>query len=180
MANLCSNFVIFSGDPAAIENAKALFNKIQTQQETTGQWYLPQYVTAEFSHMQDIVVNDNAINYETRWAPNLQGLKQIADHFKLDFVSQYDEMSNCIFGEATYIKGTLLDVCLDRKDFKKCNDIAKLEELLEKKKAENPYFKTTSNITKAELDQLYGEMTPADLVLKFAEHKNFEKASAAF
>lgn len=148
MANLCSNCVVFSGDPATIENAKALFKEIQTQQETTGQWYLPPYVTAEFSHMQDIVVHENTINYETRWLPNLPGLIQIANHFNLDFVSHYKEPANGVFGEANYINGTLFD--------------------------------SSSQISKEDLLQLYGDLTEPDLVLKFAEHRNFEKARELF
>ena len=54
------------------------------------------------------------------------------------------------------------------------------EDLLKKKIAEKQYFTTTNNITKEELDQLYGDMTKADLVLKFAEHKNLEGARAEF
>ncbi|MDP9079952.1 MAG: hypothetical protein M3O71_21205 [Bacteroidota bacterium] len=49
--------------------------------------------------------------------PNLQGLKQIADHFQLGFVNYYDELANGIFGEAIYTKGNLLDICLDPADF---------------------------------------------------------------
>jgi len=197
MANLCSNCVIFSGDETALANVKELFQEIQDQQEATGKWYLPEYVTAAFSHMQDITIHENSINYETRWSPNLQGLVQIANHFNLDFKSYYDEMSNGVFGEATYIKGSLLDVCLDPEDLQGYhfdaanqtynykgetyeNETPIFERILEEKKAGNHYFKTTNNISKEELNQLYGEMTDADLVLKFAEHKNFEKARAAF
>ena len=197
MANMCSNCVIFSGNPKAIEDVKALFKEIEDQQEATGQWHLPPYVTAESGHMQDICINDNTINYETMWSPNLQGLVQIANHFNLDFVSYYDEMSNGIFGEASYIKGTLIDVCLDAEDmvaygFDAANQVFTyngqeyenetpiFEKMLDEKKSANPYFKTKSDISKDELHQLYGELTEADFVLKFAEYKNFEKAREVF
>ncbi|MDP9079951.1 MAG: hypothetical protein M3O71_21200 [Bacteroidota bacterium] len=52
--------------------------------------------------------------------------------------------------------------------------------MLVEKKANNPYFQTTSNLTKEELTGLYGELLPGDLILKFAEHKNFVQARAAF
>jgi hypothetical protein len=169
MANLCSNCVIFSGEPSAIESVKAVFKTIQDQQEATGKWSLPDYVTADFSNMQDISINENTINYETRGYPNLQGLVQIANHFKLDFVSYYDEPANGISGKASYKKGTLLE-----------NETPISVKMIEEKKADNPYFKTTNSITKKELNQLYGELLEGDLLLKFAQHKNFDKAREVF
>src|SRR5580704_4211771 len=42
-------------------------------------------------------------------------------------------------------------------------------------------FVSTGDITRLELYQLYGpELMPADIVLKFAEHKNFDAAKEAF
>lgn len=169
MANMCSNCVIFSGEPSAVESVKAVFKEIQDQQEATGRWHLPEYVTADFSNMQDITINENTINYETRWYPNLQGLVQIANHFKLDFVSYYDEPGNGVFGQASYKKGTLLE-----------NDAPISVKMIEEKKVDNPYFKSTSNISKEDLKQLYGELLEGDLLLKFAEHKNFDKAREVF
>jgi len=197
MANMCSNVVVFTGDPAAVENVKALFKEIEQKQNETGKWHLPPYVTANFSHMQDISMDNEKINYETRWYPNLQGLVQIADHFQLDFVNHYDEVANGVFGEASYTKGTLLDICLDPADFQAYdfdpatrlftyngqtyeNETPIFEKMIEEKKADNPYFKTTSEVTKEELAELYGELLPGDIVLKFAEHKNFVKANEAF
>jgi len=194
---MCNNIVVFTGDPAALENVKALFKEIQDRQETTGQWYLPPYVTAESSHMLNIAIDQNTINYDTRWLPNLQGLIQIADHYKLDFVSYYNELADWVFGEATYTKGNLLDICLDPADFQTYrfdpgtrlfsyngqtfeNETPVFEAMLEEKKANNPYFKTTSDIAKEQLVQLYGDLLPGDLVLKFAEHKNFDKARETF
>jgi hypothetical protein len=41
-------------------------------------------------------------------------------------------------------------------------------------------FKSTGNITLEELTAIYPGMLPGDIVLKFAEHKNFDAARAAF
>jgi len=64
-----------------LEKVKALFREIQETQERTGKSHLPPYVIAEFSNMLNIFIEDDKINYETRWYPNLEGLVQIADHF---------------------------------------------------------------------------------------------------
>jgi hypothetical protein len=73
MANMCDNSVVFTGDPAAIENVKSLFKKIEEKQSKTGKWHLPPYVTAPFSYIQDISIDGEKINYQTRWYPNLKG-----------------------------------------------------------------------------------------------------------
>ncbi|QHS55859.1 hypothetical protein GWR56_10065 [Mucilaginibacter sp. 14171R-50] len=42
--------------------------------------------------------------------------------------------------------------------------------------SKQPAFKSTGTITEKELNDLYGPMFPVELVLKFAEHKNFDAA----
>jgi hypothetical protein len=85
--------------------------------------------------MLDITVSDEKIYYESRWFPNLAGLVQIADYHHLDFVSQYDELANGIFGEAHYMKGELHDYRLDTADFQQVDaySIPALEQALERK-----------------------------------------------
>ena len=46
--------------------------------------------------------------------------------------------------------------------------------------SKQPAFKSTGTITEKELNELYGPLFPADLVLKFAEHKNFDAARESF
>lgn len=182
MANICNNIVVFTGEPAALENVKLLFKEIQDTQEATGKWHLPPYVTADFSHMQDITINDQKITYETRWYPNLQGLIQIADHHQLDFVNQYDELANGIFGEAHYVKGKFHDFRLETADLENvdAHDVAALEKALDRKIRNEVYFKSTGTITKAELNELYGDLLEGNLLIKFATHKNFDKAREIF
>lgn len=182
MANMCNNSVVFTGEAAAVENVKALFQEIQDKQEATGNWYLPPYVTADFSKMLDITVGDEKIDYETRWLPNLAGLIQIADHHGLNFANKFDELANGVFGEAGYRDGEFYDIRLELTDFQHIDafDTAALEQALDLKIQQELYFKTTSNITGAELTALYGDLLEGDLLLKFATHKNFDKASEIF
>jgi hypothetical protein len=102
MANWCNNYLILSGTAAAIEDSVKIFTKIEEEQNRTGKYYLPEFVTAESSNMTDIIVVENTINYQTRWVPNLEALVQIAKHTGVDFASQYDELQMGIIGEATY------------------------------------------------------------------------------
>ena len=62
MANMCDNSVVFTGDRSAVESVKALFKEIEEKQTQTQQWHLPPYVTADFSHMQDISIDQEKIN----------------------------------------------------------------------------------------------------------------------
>jgi hypothetical protein len=45
---------------------------------------------------------------------------------------------------------------------------------------QNPMFKSTGNITRQELESLYGPLLRGELVIKFAEHKNFAAAREEF
>jgi Ferredoxin-like domain in Api92-like protein len=114
MANMCDNSVIFTGSPAAIKNVKTLFKEMQEKQEQTGKWCLPSYVTAPFSYMQDIVVNHEKVTFQTRWYPNFEGLIQIADHFQLDFMMNYYQLTDGISGEASYKNKLFNDNRLDK------------------------------------------------------------------
>jgi hypothetical protein len=197
MANWCNNYLILNGTEAGIQNTIKIFSEIEEQQNQTGKYYLPEFVTAESSHMTDIVVSENTINYQTRWVPNLEALVQIARRTGVDFVSQYDELQMGIIGEATYQNGVFSNVRLDGNDLQQYHyDIdtatylyngqnyedewSVLLELLENKKAGLKEFQTTNNITANELTQLYGDLSAADFVLKFAEHKNFDSARNSF
>lgn len=197
MANWCNNYLVLNGTEAAIQNTIKVFSEIEEEQNRTGKYYLPEFVTAESSQMTDIVVSENTINYQTRWVPNLEALVQIARHTGVDFVSQYDELQMGIIGEASYQNGEFSNVRLDGNDLQQYrydigtamylyngrnyeDEWSVLMELLETKKAGLKEFQTTNNITADELTQLYGELSAADVVLKFAEHKNFDSARNSF
>jgi Ferredoxin-like domain in Api92-like protein len=168
MANMCENSIVFTGNPAAVENVKALFKEIEEKQNETGKWHLPPYVTANFSHMQDISIDQEKINYETRWYPNFEGLIQIADHYQLDFVNNYNELANGLFGEATYKNSVFNDIRLEPEDFQAYQYDKEIglfvydgknysfewpifEKLLERRKENELYLKIKSNDTGSQI-----------------------------
>ena len=63
--------------------------------------------------------NDNTevFQYQTKWSPNIEIVQKIAEHYKLDFVQDYEEMGNLVYGKATYNNGTLQDIYLEDDDF---------------------------------------------------------------
>jgi hypothetical protein len=184
MANWCNNSVYFSGTPANLEQVSRLFNNIHEKH------WLPPFVT-------EIQVHHENVSYRSRWIPNNEALVQIATQYALDFVNCYDEPVTGLFGETNFSNGVLSNIRLDGDDLKSSlydpetnrftykgqnypDEWPILVQLLEQKKFNSLYLKTTNNITKQELIQRYGELGDPDLVLKFAEHKNFDQAREVF
>ena len=102
MANYCSNSVLFLGDAATVAEIKDVFANIEREQQRTQHYHLPDFVTGDKGHMLDICFNEDWINYESRWQPNLDLLVQFAEHYKVDFINRFDEMTNGMYGEAVY------------------------------------------------------------------------------
>lgn len=48
------------------------------------------------------------------------------------------------------------------------------------KPSEEDLYRSTGKVTREDLDKLYHDMSPADIVLRLAEHKNFDAARAEF
>lgn len=114
MANWCQNSVRFTGETEAVEAAHALFKEL-AENEEHDKFDLPGFITVETSIIAGIWIKDDTINYKTRWAPNLQALQQIAEHFGAGFVNRYSERGMGIFGEAIYERGLGQDIRLDHK-----------------------------------------------------------------
>lgn len=120
MANWCSNTVVFEGEPEAIEQIQQLFKTMteKQQQENCGQ--LPEFSDdTNGGWFFDIYQDDDVIGilqYETKWSPNIEVVQKIAEHYKVDFVQEYAEVGNQIYGKATYSEGILDDVCLSDED----------------------------------------------------------------
>lgn len=151
MANWCNNTIIFQGSPEQIECIAAEFLRMEQLQTATGEGQLPPYCKDETGYVFDIQWMDDAINYQTRWSPNREVMVRIADHYQVGFSYSYEEMGNCIYGEAHYQSGVLEDTGLEYAEFMQYqydeqadhyifegetfeNDLEILETLLERKK----------------------------------------------
>lgn len=194
---MCYNKVVFSGDEAAVENVRAFFKDLQ---EKEAQNIMPWEVTpliGNHGYLDNVWQKEGAVHFRSRWVPKLEMLVEIAIQYGVNFTNNYREPGMRLFGEASYGKGAYTDTRLDGRDFQAIvyneqtgvfhfegktynDDWPIMEQLLERKKARDLNFNTTSDITKEQLLQLYDELLPADFVLKFAEHKNFDGARKAF
>ncbi|MCH5684610.1 hypothetical protein LWM68_10240 [Niabella sp. W65] len=60
---------------------------------------------------------EDTLYYETKWLPNTEAVKQIAEHFKVDFSYEYEELGCLVYGKAIFENGNLTETCLDSQDF---------------------------------------------------------------
>ena len=87
------------------------------------------WTTSEFvsdknrGYFFDILLEDGdcIFNYQTRWSPNTEILLQIAEHFKVDFIYNYEEIGNQIYGVAVYSNNELTEIYLEEEDFEQYN-----------------------------------------------------------
>ena len=121
MANWCSNTVVFEGSPEAIEQIKWLFQAMATKEQQEQKGQLPDFVNQHNGgYFFDLYLdNDNTevFQYQTKWSPNIEIVQEIAERYKVDFVQDYEEMGNLIYGQARYYKGILQDIYLEDEDF---------------------------------------------------------------
>lgn len=117
MPNWCMNFVEFVGEPASVEQIKDLFDVLAKKESEERCGQQPDFVTDPQNYFFEIRWDDGYLYYETKWAPNIQDVKLIADHFQVGFIYQYEESGMEIYGEAVYLNGTLTEVDLDQDDF---------------------------------------------------------------
>lgn len=100
MANWCSNTVVFEGSSEAIKQIQQLFQAMKENEEKTSHGQLPHFVSningGYFFNLYWNEGDEGMFQYETKWSPNSEVLRSIADMFKVDFVLDYEEMGNLI------------------------------------------------------------------------------------
>ena len=236
MANWCDNSVEFAGEKRQLALAMKLFKDMSSKGSKTG-GQLPYFIDKSQPHFFDIRIDKSKIFYDTEWEPNNQVLREIANHFKVDFVNNYDQLDNGLYGKAIYDGKVMLDVRLEAADFYSYDFdpgakvylfegetyeyvMPILDLLLERRVVEamkilnstrqniaatnstgemlkrgkvsfasegtvpgagkTSAFINSSNISAQELTTLYGELLQGDLLLKFAEHGNYDGAKVIF
>ena len=121
MANWCSNTVGFKGTPEAIDQIRWLFQAMATKEQQEQKGQLPDWVNQHnggyFFDLYSDKDNTEVFQYQTKWSPNIEIVQEIAKHYKVDFVQDYEEMGNLVYGQATYNNGTLQDIYLEDDDF---------------------------------------------------------------
>ena len=123
MANWCSNMVVFEGNPEAIEQIQQLFQTMKGREEKEEQGQLPDFVpNTNGGYFFNIYWNDGdkgIYQYETKWSPNIEVLKTIAEQYQIGLIQNYEEMGNLVYGSANYSDKLLTDIYLEYEDFEK-------------------------------------------------------------
>ena len=121
MANWCSNTVVFEGKPEAIEQIQQLFKSMAEKQQEENCGQLPDFVSdSNGGWFFDIYQDDDVsgiFQYETKWSPNIEIVQKIAEYYQVDFVQDYEEISNLVSGRATFSDKLLRDAYLEDEDF---------------------------------------------------------------
>jgi|SRR5690554_972941 len=121
MANWCSNTIVFEGNPEAITQIQQLFQTMREKEEQTERGQLPDFITDENGgYFFNIYWNEGDIGmfqYETKWSPNIEVVQAIAEYYHVNFVQDYEEMGNLIYGRAIFSDKLLTDIYLEDEDF---------------------------------------------------------------
>ncbi len=128
MANWVQNWVTFQGEEFKIKKVYSEFEKMQNKENETNRGQLPEFFNDVPKqdwffdiHIDDMQKDFVTIQYATKWSPNVQDLIEIANHFCLNFSTDYEESGNDIFGKAIFTFGNseaeFLD--LDQSDYDK-------------------------------------------------------------
>lgn len=117
MANFCCNMVHFIGNSTNKEKLPELFAAMAKKEAETHEGQLPPFLEATEGYLFQTAWEESVLFYQTKWSPNLEVMKQIADHFGLGFYMYYDELGNGIYGEALYDNGKLVNLFLENSDF---------------------------------------------------------------
>ena len=121
MANWCSNTVVFEGNEETIQQIQQLFQTMKEKEEQTERGQLPNFITDENGgYFFNIYWNEGDIGmfqYETKWSPNIEVVQKIAENYKVNFIQDYEEMSNLVYGRTTFSDKLLTDIYLENEDF---------------------------------------------------------------
>ena len=120
MANWCSNSVAFEGNERTLEQVKLEFKKMQIRENEENCGQLPEFISDKNrGYFFDILLEDGdyIFNYQTKWSPNTEILLQIAERFKVDFIYNYEEIGNQIYGVSVYSNNELTEIYLEEEEF---------------------------------------------------------------
>jgi hypothetical protein len=107
MAYWVQNWVEFSGNENNLQEVKKMFKEMEQKEQETKEGQKPSFVSEpKECYFFDIHTDETeTVSYTTRWSPNILDLVAIANHFKLNFVCNYEESGNQIFGKAVFTFG---------------------------------------------------------------------------
>jgi hypothetical protein len=117
MPNWCNNIVRFRAEPAITKQIVEVFNGLAQLQAATGHGQLPKGYQGDEGHLFDITWEGSELRYVTQWVPNTPVLLAVALCYGAEFIHQYKETENEIYGITAYANGEIRDTELTAADF---------------------------------------------------------------
>lgn len=121
MANWCFNTIVFKGNEETIKQIEQLFQAMKSKEELTKQGQLPEFITDEnggyFFNIYSNEGDTGIFQYETKWSPNIEIVQKIAAYYQVNFVQNYEEISNLVYGRVTFTDNVRTDIYLENEDF---------------------------------------------------------------
>lgn len=98
MANHCSNVITITDhyDPVKYESFKALMQQLEDTEEE----YQPE--DKSLLWMSEIQTDGDTFSCISRWDPCHKTMVELAKHYELSFILEYEEGGMCLFGEYEY------------------------------------------------------------------------------
>jgi hypothetical protein len=117
MANWCNNIVEFEGSEEALKEVEQLFQSLKEKEEQTKHGQLPEFVQSDTGYLFNPNWDDAVLTFETKWLPNLEVIKKVAEHFNVSYLHSYCELGCLVYGEASYRNGMFSTFVLEPEDF---------------------------------------------------------------
>lgn len=118
MANWCNNVVWFEADETTMQKIKEMFLQMVQKESETNCGQLPEFIKDDKDWFFAIRWEaEDVLYYDTRWSPNTEIVRQIADHYNVGFTLDYEELACGVYGKAIYADGILTDTYLEQTDF---------------------------------------------------------------
>lgn len=118
MPNWCFNFVTFQGKEASINK---LINDLKAHKQENKGFVLPCVDIAKCNsnpYIFELFDEDqNTMQFQTKWSPNIDAILQIAKHYNLNFDHEYEELACQLFGKTIFKDGELYTYNLEQSDF---------------------------------------------------------------
>ncbi len=121
MANICSNYLSFSGEEENVNNFKEYLKVIVELHDAVIQ--LENYkamLSIDLSH-----IDNNQIDFESRWSSPIDTMKHLAQGYHLDMECEYSELGCGLFGKWIYYHKTNeeIDIQLDDNDMNSVKEV---------------------------------------------------------
>jgi hypothetical protein len=93
------NCLLLTGDSEKVAAAFLMFREMAEDQIPNEPIYLPEFVATQNNCIWNIAFDGQRICFQTRLLLNLDALQQIADHFRLGFINQYQNYIDISMGK---------------------------------------------------------------------------------